>query len=418
MNARLTIRSRSLAAATLVAAIVAFGAISPVETSAAPRSLRATWATSHQLDPGPDSKPAGTDLNGSHNQKEFRRQTVRYVMRATIDGSAVRLKLSNQFGSGPVTIGKATVALRTVSKAVDPATLRYLSFAGSRQITIYPGDEAWSDPVPLHVSRFSDVAVSLYVVSAKGVYSGHRAAKNAAWFSARDTGDLTADFSGASLGWPALSWLWAQELDVMAEPRRVIVALGDSITDGHLIAPESNSEWPSMLAQRFGGEVAVINAGINGNTLLRPGSAEWGLAMVDRVTHDALDVPGVTHLVVFAGTNDIRRGSTAGQLAAGVTEIIAKARARGVKVIGGTITPRDDQPLGWVPARHNPIRHQINHWIRTSGAFDGVIDFDAAARDQTNPDFLRVDYDSGDRLHPNAAGHRGLADAVNLALFR
>ena len=418
MIARKQHLNRSFAVAALLAAIVAFGAITPTQAAGGPRALRATWATSHQVDPGPESRPSGADPTGGHNQQEFRRQTVRYVMRATIDGSALRLRLSNQYGSGPVTIGKASVAIRTVGKAVDPATIRFLSFAGSRQITIQPGDEAWSDPVPLHVSKFSDIAVSLYVVSAKGTYSGHRAAKNTAWFSARDTGDLTADFTGAGLGWPALTWLWAQELDVMSEARPVVVAIGDSITDGHLIAPESNAEWPSLLAQRLGGDVSVINAGINGNVLLSPGSGEYGRAVVDRFDHDALDVSGVTHVVLLAGTNDIRRGSTAAQLADGYRQLVARAHARGVRVIAGTITPRDDQPWGWVPAKHNPIRRQINHWIRTAGIFDGIVDFDAATRDSSNPDFLRLDYDSGDRLHPNAAGHRGLADAVNLGFFR
>lgn len=412
------IRSRTAALATLVAAIVAFGAIATPGVEAAPRTLRATWAASHQIDPGPESKPAGGDPKGGHDQNEFRNQTVRYIMRATIGGSAVRLKLSNLHGAAPVTFGTATVSLRTIGKAFDPATLRYLTFAGKYDVTIPPGQEAWSDPVPMYVYPFSDVVVGLHVVSAKGPYSGHRAAKSTAWFSARDTGDLTADYTGASLPWPALSWLWAQELDVLSEPRPVVVAIGDSITDGNLVAPESNGEWPSLLAQRLGGKAAVINAGINGNTLLRPGSGEWGRAIVDRFDSDALDVPGVTHVVVLAGTNDIRRGNSAAQITAGLSELASRARARGLRIFAGTITPRDDQPWGWVPALHNPVRNQVNQWIRTSRVFDAVLDFDLATRDPNNRDFLRVEYDSGDRLHPNPAGHKGIADAVNLSLLR
>lgn len=391
---------------TVVAAALTLSVV-PARAAGEPRvTWLAGWATGQaRLDP---TGVALTEPVG---------RTIRLAARTAVDGSQVRVRLANTDG-GAVTFGRATVGIRTQGggPVVMPGTLRELRFGGRPSVTLARGATATSDPVPLPVAVADDLAVSLFVAKATAPYAGHFSARRVSWLSAPDSGDQTLDEAGSTFHWTTTSSYWLAGIDVLGRARPVVVAIGDSITDGHLTTPELDQDWPSVLARRLRGGAAVVNAGIAGNQVTRASCGTCGPSVVSRFGSDVLDVPGVTHVIVFAGTNDLGTGVSPARIADGLASVAARARQRGVRVIGATITPRQDLILGWNPAVHEPRRQALNAWIRTSRAFDAVVDFDAALRDPAAPTQLDYRYDSGDRLHPSVAGLEALGNSVDLRL--
>ena len=365
----------------------------------------------------------------------FENQTLRQVVHTSIGGNRVRVRLST-FGAGALHIGAARIALRATGSAIVPDTDRALTFGGLSALVIPPGAVVLSDPVALDVAPLADLAVSIFVPGNTGPTSWHFEALQTAYVS--PTGDYTE-----SIDMPFVSttrypgpdglehdaWFWLAGVEVLAPKQTGAVAiLGDSVTDGSRSTPDTNNRWPDHLAQRLiavdgNHGMAVLNLGIVGNKLLNEIIGPNALARYDR---DVLTQTGVTHVIASLGNNDIlfvfspADVVSVTQIIAGHRQLIRRARARGLKIYGATLTPFGGFPFA--SAAKESKRQAVNHWIRTSGEYDAVIDFDVVLRDPNDPTRLRSDaqisYDSGDHLHPNDAGYQAMANAIDLALFK
>ncbi len=375
------------------------------------------WVTSWYASPQP---VWGSDFLLPTNVPAFLNdQTVDESVRLSAGGNRLRLVFSNRYGRTPIVLGRVRVAGAT--------TARNVTFGGQRSATVAAGGRVTSDPVAMPVRSLSQLSVRSYFPQRTAVASFH-------WGGQQTMRLASGDWTGRAKFVPEMQaqgrlFLSGVLVEAMGEARSVVV-LGDSITDGNGSTPDRNRRWPDFLAERLAPRgIAVANAGISGARLLRDG---MGVKAVDRVEHDVLSQPGVTDLIVLLGTNDIgwpgspfalaERPVSLDQLTAGYSQLIALARARGVRVVGATLPPFEGALEGtpfeghYSPAKEQ-LRQQVNAWIRTQGAFDSVIDFDALLRDPARPRRLKAAYDSGDHLHPGDAGYRAMADAVDTAVL-
>jgi len=351
-------------------------------------------------------------------------QTIRQIVRTSIGGSRVRVVLSNAFGTAPLTIGAGHIALRDKDAAIVPGSARPLTVNGATGFSILAGATVVTDPVELTVAPVSDLVVDLYVPGDLGISPSPVTTHNGA--SQTNYVSETGNHSGV----PALpvsartgAWFLLARVEVMAPAGTLaVVAFGDSITDGARSTTDANSRWPDYLARRLaarkGPAVAVLNAGISGNRVLGDGAGVSALARFDR---DVLLQTGVTHVIIMEGINDIgiarsNPAPTAEDIIAGHKQLIERARARGLKVIGATLTPFEG--AAYFTPEGEAKRQAVNRWIRTSGAYDAVIDFDQITRDPAAPTRFLPAYDSGDHLHPGDAGYKAMGEAVDLALFQ
>ena len=345
-------------------------------------------------------------------------QTLRLVVRTSIGGDAVRIRISNEYGDRPLVIDAARVALRDTGASIVTSSDRALTFGGRSFVRLLPGAVALSDATPFAVPALRDLAISLHLADTTRLatrhqlglqtnYVGHGNVVSARGF----TPDTTLQI------WPFL-----ERVDVTnGAATGVIVAIGNSITDGALSTRDANARWPNVLAARLlaSGEPmkAVVNAGISGGRVLTYGAGPSALARFDR---DVLSTPGLTHIILLEGINDIGRsavdGITADDIIFGYRQLIARAHDRGVVIYGATLTAAGPR-ASFTPA-HEARRTAVNTFIRTSGEFDGVIDFDAVTRDPSNPIQFLPAYDSGDHLHPGDVGYKAMAESIDLTLFR
>lgn len=410
---------------TLLALLAAFTTHSAVAQNANEHWV-ATWATALRQTPPVVSPSVGQPFTAAQQaQLGFNNQTVRMITPVSIGGSRVRVQLSNAFGATPLAIGAAHVALRAKESAVLPGSDRALMFSGQPSFTIPPGASALSDPVTLDVPPLGELAISVFVPGPTGPPTVHTAGLHTTYIS--KSGDATAQPSIDDAA-TTQSWYWLSNVQVLA-PMDVaaIVAFGDSITDGARSTPDADRSWPSRFARRLAANrgtahVAVLNQGIGGNRILRDGTGPNALARFDE---DVLSPAGVRWLIVLEGINDIGQGArlnanpenavSAAELIAAQRQMIERAHMRGIKVIGATLTPYGGAAYG--SEKGEGIRDAVNTWIRTSGAFDAVVDFEAATRDPNNPKQFRAEFDSGDHLHPSDAGYQAMADAIDLAIF-
>jgi lysophospholipase L1-like esterase len=351
----------------------------------------------------------------------FDDQTVRNVIYPSAGGDQIRLELTNAFGRVPLRVGRVTVAVEgprgAVAGPVYPAT-----FGGRASVLIPAGAQLLSDPVAMPVEAQRELTVSIYLPGRTGPATFHSDAQQITWIS--DRGDHAADASGRSFVIPDSSWYYLSGLVVRSPTAAgTVVAFGDSITDGFQTSVGTNSRWPNDLARRLGAQVggpllAVADEGISGNRVLLS-SPEFGVSAEARFERDALDVPGVRDIIVLEGINDLGFSHgvdvSAAQLITGYRRLIAMAHARGLKIYGGTILPY--QGSGYYSLAGEAEREAVNTWIRTSGAFDGVIDFDAVMADPGDPLRLNPAYNSGDNLHPNDAGYEAMANAISLQML-
>ncbi|WP_433500436.1 SGNH/GDSL hydrolase family protein [Sphaerimonospora sp. CA-214678] len=342
-------------------------------------------------------------------------QTVRMVVRTSIGGTGMRIRLSNLFGSAPVTLRGVHVGVQAYGAEILTGTNRPVTFGGRKSVTIGSGRATWSDPIPGKIPGGSDVVVSFYVPSNVRGVTGHERAYATTYLS--DPGDFAADESANGFTYTSTQWYFLDRIAVGApKTMRSIVAFGDSLTDGAGQSADANRRWTDYLHHRLGRlpanrRMGVLNAGIAGNRLLHHDVGPRGLGRFNR---DVLTQPGVRTVIVYEGINDISRGyyTSAAPLIDGYKRLIKMAHARKVRILGGTLTPF--YGFGSWTQEREEIRQQVNRWIRTSGAFDGVIDFDKAVRDPDFPDQLAAQYDVGDHLHMSDAGRRRLAYAVDL----
>ena len=363
----------------------------------------------------------------------FSNQTIREVVHTTIGGSTVRIRLSNTFGTRAIRLDAVFVGLQKDGATLVPRSNHEVTFGGSRPIAIPEGAEVLSDPVSFSVGSGQNLAISLFTASETGPATVHGSAFQTNYVS--DAGNFAAEEGANAFAKTTGSWYFLSAVEVLAPAsvKGAVVALGDSITDGASSRPDKNERWTDVLARRLLAshtEIAVLNAGIGGNRVLTT-SPCWGANALARLGRDVLAQAGIEAVILFEGTNDIgqpdtpagdvnpclsRTQVTADEIIAGYKQIIARTHARGLKIFGATILPY--QGFGGWTAKGEAKRVAVNQWIRTSGAFDGVIDFDAALRDPATPSRLAPQYDSGDHLHPGPAGHEAMGNAVDLALFR
>jgi lysophospholipase L1-like esterase len=357
----------------------------------------------------------------------FNDQTLRLIAHTSIGGDRVRVRLSNTFGTTSLAIGEAHVAMQSQGAAIHPGTDRQLKFGGRVSVTIPPGALVVSDPVDLDVQALSNLAVSLYLPGATGPITEHSLAVQTNYASTPgnyvDAGSLPV--AGTRQSWAVLSGI-----EVLARDTTAVVTFGDSITDGYGSTVDANRRWPNILAERLQArhmKVAVLDQGISGNRVLHDGQVpEFGPNALSRFDRDVLAQSGVKFMVLLEGINDFGHAApgtpeavSAEDIIAGYRQIVRRAHAQGIKVYGATLTPYVGTIFpGYFQPEGEAKRQAVNAWIRTSGAFDAVIDFDATVRDPANPTKILPAYDVGDHLHPNDAGYRAMANAVDLRLFR
>lgn len=357
---------------------------------------------------------------------ELKEQSVRQVMRLSIGGSQVRIRLSNLFGTKPLSVGAVRIALHTRGAAIDPASDRAVSFKGARTVTIAAGDSALSDPVNLRVTPLAELAISLYLPAAAGAPTQHSLGMQTAYIT--ESGDSTAapQFPDQDV---ISSRPLVTDIEVLGRSDAwTIVAFGDSITDAAGSTPDMNRRWPDVLAARLQATrgfnmVGVVNSGISGNRILRD---KMGPSGINRFDRDALDKQGVRWIVLLEGINDIGFAGTsskpedsvsAAQIIAGMRAMIARAHAKKLKIMGATMTAFGGFDWPYHTISGEAKRQSVNQWIRTSDAFDAIVDFDLVIRDPVHTDRLLPAYDSGDHIHPNDAGCKALADAVDLQIL-
>ncbi len=361
--------------------------------------------------------------------------TVRLMARVTAAGKSVRFRLDNTFGTTPLVIGAVSVGETMRGPRLAPGSIKPIYFDGSTKVTIPPGGSVQSDPVEMSVVAQQDLAITLYVPGADVRPSQHGGALVTSHLTANGAGDRTADESADAFKETTTSMFWLKAVDVLSTSSTgTIVAFGDSITDGSCSTNDGHDRWQDALAVRLhlaaegGAHKAVINEGIGGNTVSAdfqssgPGSPPpTSPAGIERLDRDVLSHSGVTHVVLFMGTNDIRRKAPAAQVTAGMAELIERVHARGLKIIGVTIIPRHDRPpsannTGW-SATETAIRNEVNAWIRTEAPFDGVLDFDKVVQDPNHSDLIASAFNC-DGVHPNPRGYYEMATSVSLQMFQ
>jgi lysophospholipase L1-like esterase len=376
----------------------------------------ATWAASPQaVDPSPDDPLL-----------KIADQTVRERVRISIGGTQIRIRLSNEYGSTPLLVGSVTVAVPVSPESIRPKSLRTVTFDGQKSILIPAGAPALSDPIPYPVSPGSEISISVYFPHPVSTPTVHALGLKRAVLS--PPGDHTlAEKIDAAAAFNS-SILLSAVLVPAQRSQHLIVAFGDSITDGDRSTMDADHNWPSDLIRRLegtpeGSKTAVVNEGIAGNRLLGDGFGVNGLAL-----------QGVSHIVLLEGINDIsfpgaklggeyladpHDARTAEDVILAYRQLISRAHAHGVKLIGATMTPCEGIGIpGYYSESKEAVRQAVNKWIRTSGSFDGVIDFDAVVRDPDHPSRIAPRFASEDHLHPNDAGYQAMADAIDLALLR
>ena len=412
-------------------ALVCFLLFVSPSTSAQQNAWIATWAASPQP-VAPDSNKALLNIEG---------QTVRERVRVSIGGAQIRIRLSNEYGSAPLLVGAVTVAVPSDPASVKPSSIQTVTFGGQNSVTIPPGAPVLSDPVAFPVNSGAEISISLYFPKRVATPTMHAMALKRTVVSRHGDHSRSETIEG---GVESKSSIGIAAVLVPAQAsHRLVVAFGDSVTDGDGSTVEADDNWPSDLVRRLANtreasKLAVVNEGIAGNRLLSDCFMAtvgcFGVSALARFDRDALTLPGVTHVVLLEGINDIGFPGanldgqyladaadvrTAEELIEAYLQLISRAHSRGVKLIGGTLTPFEgvDVP-GYYSESKEATRQAVNKWIRTSGSFDGVIDFDAVLRDPDHPSRLLPRFAFKDRLHPNDTGYQAMADAIDLALFK
>lgn len=347
----------------------------------------------------------------------FAGDTLREIAHVSIGGSRVRVRLTNRFGEVPMVVGDAAVALEGNGAALAAGTARRLTFMGSRSIVIPPHADVLSDPVAFTIPARSNVVVDLYLPAPAAPLTEHTLAYQTNYAA---VGDHAGESSSQPFTHTYTSSYLLDAIDVSgARARGTIVALGDSITDGAGGKVDANDRWTDFLAARLlalpaNEQSGVLDEGISGNRILLS-DPRFGIDALARLDADVLSQSEAREVMVLLGINDIQQEPhqyDAASIERGLQQIVAQTQARGLRVIGCTITPYG----GWFSydAKGEATRQAVNEFIRHSGIFDAVVDFDAAVRDTNDPHRIAPAYDSGDHLHPNAAGHRAMAAAIDL----
>jgi len=386
------------------------GSSTPVLNSAAV-NWKATWYGA------PQSYSA--DALASYPAKSFNNQTYRQLMYISQGGTAIRVRVSNAFGTTPLVITSMHIAKSAGGSSIAASTDTALTFNGQGSVTVPVGQEVYSDSVAFASAPLSTLAISTYVAAASAIETSHNLGLQTNYVAsgnAVSSSSITATETDAFFA-------WITEIDIQNESlSKVIVTFGDSITDGYNSTPNQNSRYPNALSRALatsGMAASVVNAGISGNRWINDGIGPNG---VGRFTRDVLNVSGVTHVIALLGINDIglpglfslpSQAVTSAQLITSITNAAAAAHAKGIKFYSGTLTPFvGTASPGYYSAAGEIVRQDVNNFIRTTNLIDGFIDFDAVVRDPANPTSLLATYNSGDNLHPSDAGYEAMAAAA------
>lgn len=368
-----------------------------------------TWGTATQLTEA-SNMPKNTLTN----------KTLRQNVRISIGGNQLRLTFSNEYGKTALTMNAVHVAVSKGGSSIDTTTDKTVTFGGSKSVTIAAGKTVTSDTLAFSATPMAKLAITINFGNVPGALTGHPGSRTTSYLQ---NGNAVTAANMAPVESP-VHWYVIKGIDVYTEAAsKAVVALGDSITDGRGSTTDGNNRWADCLVTRLQGyaattKIAVLNQGIGGNTILTGGLGPTALTRFDR---DVLGQSGARYLVILEGINDIGSASTdiSSKLIAAYKTFITKAHARNMLVYGGTILPCGTN--SYYSTLHEQIRQTVNTWIRTTsaanGGFDAVIDFDAALRNASNPKVLASAYDSGDGLHPNAAGYQRMANLIDLGLF-
>lgn len=421
-----------------LAVAACFGLCAPLEAQTAIESAHeggsnrwvATWGSA-PIAPGPTTIDA---IFGGDRSRAFENQTVRHVVHTSVGGRRVRVRLSNAYGALPLRVGAAQVALSSTGAAVYPGSNRRLTFGGQASVLIPAGGVMVSDAADLDVPGDANLAVSVYLPGVTEPATFHEFTLQTSYVAAENSGNLVAatDLAGAE---PTPSTFYLTVVEVLpSDTVGAVVALGDSIAQGGGSSPDLNRTWPDRLSDRlnpnpYRPRLAVVNQGVGCGRLLYDLCGPNGIARFDR---DVLSVAGVRTVIVSLGLNDIMIPSTlpmfgkpefaeetvsANDIINGLRQLVLRARARNIKVIGATITPFGSSTIPGVFTPETEAKRQaVNRWIRTGGGFDGVIDFEAAVRDPANPSRLLPTYDA-DGVHLSDAGYAAMANAINLSML-
>jgi len=370
-----------------------------------------TWAASPQA-------PSSTGISNDG----FTNTTLRLIVHPHIDGTEVRIRLSNRFGKQPLTFNAVHIALQSFGANIVPDSDHSLTFNGGNPVvTVLPGAEALSDPVSMNVVHDVNLALSFYIAGDSGPATWHAIAQQTNYISTK--GDHAADTQAGAFVNKVDSWFWLEEIEVLADSstKGAIVTFGDSITDGVQSTPNENHRWPDYFADRIQKEspdfkLAVLNEGISGNRILTD-TELFGSNALARLDKDVLLKNNVKAVIMLEGINDIGHGTfDAAKIIDGMKMFISRVHAKGIRIYGCTILPfagaKYDTPEG------QATRESVNNWIRTNSGFDGVIDFDKVIRDPANLSKLLPQYDSGDHLHPNDKGYQTMANTIDLHILK
>ena len=406
---------RALCCTSLVGAAVLLiaGAACGRAQSAASPAWVGTWATSPMA------------VTGGFSVHPFSATTLRQIVHISSGGRQIRIRFSNDFGVDPLTMNDVHVAMSAGGGAIAPGTDHPVTFGGAATGRIPPGAALYSDPINLSVQPLSDLAVSFYIPSqVMRSETYHASAFQDNYLANGDQAAAPSLDQAATIS----SWYFLDGIDVEAAGgARAVVTLGDSITDGAHSTPNTNHRWPDVLAARLQQgrgleQVSVLNEGIGGNRVLNDVAGPNALARLDR---DVLAQNGARYVIMLESINDIGRFGTptapedkvtAEQLEQGLKQIADAAHLHGMKAYGATLTPFEG--ANYFSAAGETAREAVNQWIRTSGTFDGVVDFDQITHDPANPTRFNPQYDSGDHLHPNDAGYKAMGGGIDLKLFQ
>jgi lysophospholipase L1-like esterase len=428
--------TRVAVSATLVGLVFALAAPGTATaeplTSCSDQAWLGVWAAA------PSDASHGTDdfdhYDMSMNPKSVvRDETLRAILTPTFGGTTARVRLSNRFGTVPVTFAQASIAHRASGPALVPDTTASLTFAGGRSVTVAPGQDVLSDPAEFAVQAFDPLAVSVHVVGNVGTPTEHYVARQTSYLTPDGAGDHTADVDGDAFTQRTTSRPFVSGIEVLApQSTGAVAALGDSITDGYQAQPpgtpetlegiDADGRWPDVLAHRLGTAsrpLSVLNLGIAGNRVLQDATAGdnpdvYGPATIRRLDADLLSQSGVTTVIWLEGINDLvmSPNATVDELLGGYREVIDRLHSRGLRVLQGTLTPVGGSSAA-VPDTDDK-RQAVNAWIREESPADAVIDFDAAVRDPADPSRINPTYDGSDHLHFNLAGYQAMGSAVPL----